>query len=481
MMLLQLSIVALVSSAAAETILGVVVYTRHGDRTAKHYPNYALTNLGFQQNLQVGSDYRDLYISGNASKRILGISEDRYNASQIYAAAPDEPLLLNTATAFVQGLYPSLNGTPETLDNSTTYPDPISAVINTEASDSPNAIWIRGNNNCPGVTEAEEASISYLPYREKLNATHSFYQKLWPVLENISDYNRSSLSYDNAYDIFDLINVGMIHNESNSLHNGSLRDSVTADDLFQLRTLADSHEFELNYDPINNAPYTLVGARALMAAIKAQLKAAVSGTTKFTLLAGDYDLMLGLFGFYGITGASDDFYGLPEYASTMAFELLTEENVTSTNFSPTDESALKVRFLFRNGSSPDAELTPFPIIGPTGTLNSTTVPWSEFTMEMIDLVDSNNAWCTACQSEEDFCQIIRADDGWRPRYDKPRMSNAVAGVIGSMVTLGVLAVFAAGAAAAFLFLRRRLAKTAPTGIALQTGPARKGSLGSLNI
>lgn len=77
--------------------------------TSRHYPDPALTNLGFQQNQQVGSDYRNLYIDPSSPKQILGISKDKYLSSQIYASAPAEHVHLNAATAFLQGLYPPLD------------------------------------------------------------------------------------------------------------------------------------------------------------------------------------------------------------------------------------------------------------------------------------------------------------------------------------------------------------------------------------
>ncbi|BCS18787.1 uncharacterized protein APUU_11615A [Aspergillus puulaauensis] len=85
-----------------------------------------LTNLGLQQNFQVGSDYRDLYISSDSPKQILGISEDKYVLSQTSASAPDELVLLNTATAFLQGRYPPLDASfaSQSLNNGTNYTKP---------------------------------------------------------------------------------------------------------------------------------------------------------------------------------------------------------------------------------------------------------------------------------------------------------------------------------------------------------------------
>ncbi|KAL2826283.1 histidine phosphatase superfamily [Aspergillus cavernicola] len=460
----------LISSVGAETILGVVVFTRNGDRTSKHYPGYTLTNLGFQQNLQVGSDYRDLYITPNAPKQILGISEDEYVSSQIYAATSDKPVLFKAASAFLQGLYPPLdaNATSETLNNGTAYPDPLDGhqltLINAEDSESENSVWLKGNDECPVITEIAEYFIQDSSYTSKVNSTRPFYQQFWPVLENVSNYNQSALSYENAYDIFDLINTGLIHNES-------MRDAVSADDLFQLRTLADSHEFGMNFDLIRAVFAT--GAQTLMGAIVAQLKKIVvsKGKSKFSLLAGSYDVMLSFFGLYDLTAASGNFYGLPGYASTMAFELLTDDNVTTF---PADENALKIRFLFRNGSDADAPLTPFPILGG----ESTTIAWRDFSLEMgSSAINTVQHWCQGCNSMQSFC--TPPESGPTSHYcENGGMSNTVAGVIGSMVTLGVVCV---GGAAVFLFLRRRWAKTTPpaVGFPLQAGVRNRSSLESL--
>jgi len=62
-----------------------------------------LTNLGFQMNFQVGEDYRAIYVSSKSPKKILGISENKHTPAQVFASAPDQSVLLNTATAFLQG------------------------------------------------------------------------------------------------------------------------------------------------------------------------------------------------------------------------------------------------------------------------------------------------------------------------------------------------------------------------------------------
>lgn len=98
----------LVSAVVGETIHGVTVFTRHGDRklplvsdkkttnenpllgNSKHYSGYQLSPLGITENFEVGSDYRDLYIAAGSQKQILGISDSKYVPSQVYASAPDQ-------------------------------------------------------------------------------------------------------------------------------------------------------------------------------------------------------------------------------------------------------------------------------------------------------------------------------------------------------------------------------------------------------
>ncbi|BCS21547.1 uncharacterized protein APUU_21979S [Aspergillus puulaauensis] len=473
-------LVGLISSTTAETILGVTVFTRNGDRTPKHYPDPALTNLGFQQNLQVGSDFRDLYIDPSSPKQILGFSKDKYLSSQVHASAPAERVHLNAATAFLQGLYPPLDEktTSETLNNGSTIPAPLNGhqipVIHAEASDSPSSIWINGAKECRGITKFQKGVLHNSTYTDRVNSTRLFYEQFWPLLRNVSDYdNKSNLSYENAYDVFDLINVGLIH-------NASMLDAVNATDLLQLRTLADSREFDKAFNADTDNRKGAVSARTLSAAITTRLNETITsnGTTKFSLLSGGYEPMLAFFRLHDLTAASPDFYGLPEYASTMAFELFTNEDVTT--FPDTDDD-LEVRFLFRNGSSTDSNLTAFPLFGGS----DISLPWTKFVHDMARVsIDTPEEWCEICNpspEQKPFCSSFR--DSYYPsqeayHHGHKGISNAVSGIIGAVVMLGTITAAAGGA---FFFLRRRWARTGPVGSLLGAGVPRKGSVRSLTL
>lgn len=409
-----------------------------------------LTNLGLQQNFQVGSDYRDLYVSSDSSKQILGISESKYVPSQIFASAPDEPVLLNTATAFLQGLYPPLDASisSQSLNNGTNYTNPLDGyqyvVLHGEEKESPDTIWIKGDDECPAFTEAMDTFPESTVYQERLESTRSFYQQFWPdILENVYDLSEEDMTYGNAYTIFDLINVGTIHNTS-------MKDAVTTEQLFQLRALADSAEFDSNYNA--SQPDRSIGAKTLNTAILSHLNETVTskGDVKFSLLAGSYDTMLAFFGLNELTAASSDFYGLPDYASTMVFELLTSND--DVDGFPSDTDSLMVRFLFRNGSDSGGEPTAFPLFGG----EETTLSWTKFVAEMQSRAISSVAeWCNACRSEQEFCVAATAGDGVSSEESEGNgggLSNAASGVIGAMVTLCVVGVIAA---IVFVIFRKR--------------------------
>ncbi|KAK6501774.1 hypothetical protein TWF481_009600 [Arthrobotrys musiformis] len=475
-MAIKTSLVLLTASALpvlGETILGLTVFTRHGDRNSKHYPGYGLTNLGFQQNFQTGGLYRETYLSSNSSKQILGISEDKYVPAQVWASSPDQKVLANTATAFLQGLYPPLEQIdPEiatnTLTNGTKYTNPLEGyqyvVLHTADGESPNTIWIKGDDGCPAVTEASEDFELSAEFMEREASTKSFYEGFWEQLQDVYDYTESKLSYARAYDIFDLINVAQIHNSSAS-------ENVTAEQLFQLRTLADSAEFGLNFNA--SQPARSIHAQTLAGAILNQLNQTVTGKgkLKFSLLAGSYDTFLAFFGLTELTAASPNFFGLPDYASTMAFEILTDKDVTEF---PSSVDDLKVRFLFRNGSDAGSPLTAFPLFGQ----QELTLSWTEFAAQLSDrAITTVEKWCGTCKSTESFCAAYDASLSSNSigvntsSSSDSGMSNAVAGVIGAMVTLAVVAL----AGLAFYLLTRKR-RTAPPSSGASVGSAEKGSM-----
>lgn len=77
----------------AETVLGVYIFHRHGDRTSKSFAPTTLTNLGYQQVQSSGEFYRARYIDQDASSPIYGISSDVVKNSQLSIQAPVDTVL----------------------------------------------------------------------------------------------------------------------------------------------------------------------------------------------------------------------------------------------------------------------------------------------------------------------------------------------------------------------------------------------------
>lgn len=378
--------------------------------------------------------------------------------TQVFASAPNQAILLNTATAFLQGLYPPLEGldpelASQTLNNGSESTSPLDGyqyvVLQGVYDNSPDTIWIKGDDACPAYKDASKAFLQSETFKQRDEDTRDFYAGFYDMLDDgVFNIERENLTYAKAYDIFDLVNVAHIHNTSSPAAN------VSDSDLSRLRTLADSAELGLNYN--SSEPLRAIGAQTLSGAVLSHLNQTVSskGKSKFSLLAGSYDTFLAFFGVAGLLDVSNDFHGLPDYASTMAFELYTDDD---TEEFPEDKSDLRVRWLFRNGTA--GELDAFPLFG-TG---EDSLSYSRFVDEMDKIAISDvGSWCDMCGSTDDFCAAYTDndsstnsnsnDDEEKKSGGSGGISNAVAGVIGAVVTLAVVAIVGG---IAFMFMRKR--------------------------
>jgi hypothetical protein len=132
-----------------------------------------------------------------------------------------------------------------------------------------------------------------------------------------------------------------------------------------------------------------------------QTVASAAHTPKLTVLAGSYDTFLAFFGLANLTAVSGDFYGLPDYASTMAFELFSAGDDEDL-----DTAALHVRYLFRNGTA--GALEQFPLFGS----GKADLPWAEFVTAMQTVgVSTTEEWCGLCESKAVFCAAYGGDEG----------------------------------------------------------------------
>lgn len=375
----------------------------------------------------------------------------------------DAQILYQTATNFLQGLYPplgELNSTVanEELANGTASQAPLNGyqfiLVHGEGDTDPDTIWLKGDDACPAYDKASKSYRQSEEYQRTLSQSADFYSRFTPLLANIM--GAENVSYSHGFDVFDLLNVAAIH-------NASIASEIKREDLDQLRYLANEREWNLNYNA--SQPDRSIGGMALAGGFLRQLRTVVDNhaKTKFSLMSGSYDTFLSFFGLTNLTAASPDFQGLPNYAASMALELYTDD--TNAEFPANPEQDLMVRFLFRNGTDAGDSLNAYPLFG--GSEES--MPYGRFVQELSSRsIQTLADWCTTCQSEQEFCSTAtRSDAAASPASHEPgsRLSNGAAGAIGAVVALAVVALLGG---VVFLLLRR---KTRRSDTALARRPA----------
>ena len=147
---------------------------------------------------------------------------------------------------------------------------------------------------------------------------------------------------------------------------------------------------------------------------------------------GEYQTFLSFFGLTNLTSlpGNGNFRSLPDYASTMTFELYTAS--APSPFPPVQN--LNVRFYFHNGTTNNGS-TPqqYPLFSST----SLDMNWLDFANNMNKFaINDQQTWCTVCGNSSGLCSTTPAN------YPHSRVTPAVGGVIGAIVTIAVLAAVA---------------------------------------
>ena len=193
------------STSAAETILGLYIFSRHGDRTSKSTPPTVLTDLGYSQVFTSGSYFRDTYIANGSTSQIHNIADSVVKQSQIAASAPLDNVLFPSAMGFLQGLYPPVGSTlgSQKLRNGSTVETPLNGFqlipVGTVASGtgSEDQAWLQGSSNCAKAIVSSNQYFMSSEYKELENSTIGFYQSLEPVIN--STFTAEQTSFQNAY------------------------------------------------------------------------------------------------------------------------------------------------------------------------------------------------------------------------------------------------------------------------------------------
>lgn len=439
-------IAALAAAASAqETVLGVYIFSRHGDRTAKSTPPTNLTDLGYAEIYTSGTYFRNRYIASGATSPIYGISTDLVKQSQITVSSPYDTVLGPSAIGFTQGLYPPVGNVAgsNTLANNTHIVTPLGGYqlipINLATSSGTNVestAWLQGSTGC---ANAQISSNNYLisqEYLDTYNRTLSFYAGVEPMINRT--FTAAQANFKNAYSIFDLLNVASIHNSSDEFQS---EDLLTNETFFQLRTLADQHEFGLAYN--NSEPIRAITGAIIASQVVTALNGTITGkgANKLNIQFGAYGGMTSYFGLANLTEVNPDFYGVADYASTLTWELVTNATVNATSWPTADQ--ISVRFLFHNGTTSNSSE---PVEYPLFNSGQTPIPWNDFVSATNKFsVNGQAQWCQVCGNSTGVCsadELGGSSSGSSSSSSSSSsgggMSKAVAGVIGAMVTLAVI-------------------------------------------
>ncbi|EOA82168.1 uncharacterized protein SETTUDRAFT_98206 [Exserohilum turcica Et28A] len=499
-MFVRTSIAALASAwvAAAQTSSQNTTYRTHAAfafvRTGERTPFLSngpqtLTALGAKQMYTLGENFRTRYIAGDSPQRlgvqrIAGLSVDTINNDQIWVQTLDEPYLIASAQAFMQGLYPPRNSSTGQLADGTSVDYAFSGYqytnIRSASQSDPDSRSISGSLNCPVAQTAALNYFSSQDFRAMESANADLFDKL-----DVNWFNgtlpQSFLDARSAIEIDDYLSYQYAHNstmfELLSANNTNLTGVYA-----QLGYLADQIAWNVYGNTSSSARAsnnqaisgkTLAGSllNSFRTRIASQLSlsdgALVTPSPPLSLYFGEEDAMISLAALLRLDTQSPYFRTIPSYSSAMIFELFSVSNSTTTDATqiPTDPSALWVRFSFHNATAAqnNPQLTAYPVFG-NGPSN-TEIPWTEFEPLVAAIAVSGVAhWCDMCSSETIFCtgvQDSRPDfpdapyGGRRPKKgddddddDDDRrgfnakanaLAPAVAGVIGAVVTLVVAA------------------------------------------
>ncbi|KAK8089517.1 histidine acid phosphatase [Apiospora hydei] len=445
-MALKLTLMSLASLplAQSESVLGVYIFHRHGDRTPKSHAPANLTSLGAEEVFLSGSYYRSRYVASDASSPIRDLSHDIAVQSQLSVTAPDDAVLHNSAQVFVQGLYPPVGRlSAQALANGTEVEAPlggyqyvpVKAVASSASStraDAENNEWLQGGSGCGNAMVSSNNYFASSEYQKTYSDSKAFYQGLLPVISGTFDADEAN--FKNGYTIFDLINAARIHNKTIPSS-----DLLTPETVAKVQDLANIHEWNLAFN--ESEPIRAIAGSVLAGQILQQLQSALDGKSKSTsplgIQFGAYASFSSFFGLAQLQKLSADFTGIVDYASSMAFEL-----VTNSTSSPVSEDDVSVRFLFSNGAAGAAGNVPvaYPLFGRSEVL----LPWSAFAGEMNKFaIGDTKSWCTACGNSTGQCAQYASGsssggDATAASKSGNGISTAVAGVIGALVTLVVI-------------------------------------------
>ncbi|KAJ7070028.1 histidine phosphatase superfamily [Mycena amicta] len=415
-------------AASNDTLLGVLILTRHGDRAGFYqdpdtYTASAttITPLGTQQEFQLGQLLRSMYLNSSSALNIAGMNDTLVNQNQIHVRADaggELGVIYDSAVALLQGLFPA-NTSYADVVNGTNVTGALGGYqyIPIESVEPTNDVSLEGYTSCNTFNDATTAFYASAEFAQMKNETAAFLAMLPPYLDG------RPVTLDNMYNIFDFMNV-------QSIHNAAFAKALPPTFLPQVRALANWHEYGVFTSPQLNGIGNVAG-RTIFPGILANLHSIANATDplKFAYQSLAYKPFLSIFNMTGVAQAHPELAGLVNYAAAVAMEVRQ----------PGDGSEPVVRFSFKNGT--DASFVGYDLLGGTGDVTISALA------NHINpaLINSTTQWCSACNNTQDrgcgaLAQAAAAALASAPAVHTAhqRISPVGAGFLGAGLTLAVM-------------------------------------------
>jgi hypothetical protein len=448
------------ASGSAEKVWGVYAFTVYGDsKPPAISSSRTLTDLGANELAAAASSFRSRYISksGISETGIQNISPIILDSNDVDVLSTSDQNVVGSAQAFMQGLYPPLgamNVSSSQEVNGSFVQAPLDGYqyprIVTLGESDPQSIMVEGQAKCIMYQAAESEYRNSNEVEEIARDTDIFYRLVWN-LGMSGVYDESFATYTNAVPISEYLDYEAVHNET-------FMHSMNYAQLFQARSLADRYIWDTNSQQSSSSSSVIraispIAGQTLASSIMSafDLNIAQGGTQqKMTLLFGGDEPAMAL---ASLTGLANDqqsnFFSRLVRGGSFVFELYSFESSDELYPQYPDPDNLYIRFFLHNGTTNTTEFQPYSLFGLSPSQAS--IPYSEFRAELQTFaVSSVRDWCTQCNAESVFCTGVLDQSNSEPIH-KHGMAPAVAGVIGAVVTLAVVALTAIG----FFCVRRK--------------------------
>ncbi|KAI6042624.1 histidine phosphatase superfamily [Pisolithus marmoratus] len=365
--------------------VGVVILIRHGDRMGFYQDpgtytatETEITPLGNQQEFQLGTYLRSLYINESSPLYIQGLSTALFDQSQILVQADlggEGGVIYDSCVSLTQGLWPATTNNNITLANGTTITAPLDGYqyVPIEGVDPDDDMSLEGFQNCSTFNAHTTAFYNSSQFQEMKSQSAAFLNLLPPYLGG------RPTSLTNMWNIFDYMNV-------NYIHNATFAAALPPTFLAQARGLANWHEYNVFSDASLSGIGNIAG-RAIIPTIFDAFETILDtkNPTKLFVTAISYKPFLSLFNMTGVAAANPQLAGIVDYASVVALELRQPNG---------DPAEATVRFNFKNGSDP--QFTTYNWMGTTGDVKVTSL----YDALWGSVVNGTADWCSVCQNTQ---------------------------------------------------------------------------------